>query len=284
MSDTPLAIIVGDYADNLHIELSYTSDLTTLSTFQYKLNDAQEWSVFSAGLDLSSEDTVLFRNLSDSLNKSTDSFYRFNITGAGDISISGSLAALNNFDTKNVKSFQFARLFEGNDNIVSVSGLSCQFLDLATHCYERMFADCINLEDVPTGLLPASGLANKCYKEMFQNCISLTSIPVLTAATLVPYCYEKMFEGCEWIPSAALTGVVDLAQGCYRDMFYKCSNLTSLEVDFTDWKSFKNTDLWLSDGAFFGTFIKPEKLDDKIGKIPQNWILIDKVEEQEEQP
>lgn len=279
---TPLIIIAGENTKDLNIKVENTIKLE-LTTIQYRVEGEAKWNAIpTTGIVLETSGVVEFRNLYNDFSKSNTSFYRFNITGVGDVTLSGALQGLNNFNKEKLKSYQFTRLFEGNDNIVSVSGLDFQFKKLQNNCYSRMFADCINLENIP--MLTANTLAQKCYKEMFQGCISLTGAITMKEKVLKPYCYQKMFEGCEWIASADLSQAEEISLGCFRDMFYGCTNLTDITIRFDNWKSFKSTDLWLTNTAYFGNFTKPQKLSQKDdSKIPQSWKPFINIKEEYEQ-
>ena len=95
--------------------------------------------------------------------------------------------------------------------------------------YERMFANCKSLTNVP--ILPATTLSEKCYTKMFEGCISLTTLPngMLPSTNLSVACYQYMFEGCTGlttVPSDLLPATT-LAQSCYISMFRSCTSLTT---------------------------------------------------------
>ena len=140
-----------------------------------------------------------------------------------------------------------------------------------------MFSFCHSLTTAPQ--LPATGLAQGCYGHMFSNCTGLVIAPALPATTLAYACYAEMFNGCISLIEAPELPAATLTTHCYNGMFQGCSSLTSINVNFTNWRSnYYSTSNWVNEVPQSGIFYKPAGLSTEIGisRIPLGWTVIDK--------
>lgn len=125
---------------------------------------------------------------------------------------------------------------------------------LAEYCYHFMFYNCISLTKAPK--LPVTTLVISCYSSMFCQCISLTKAPELPATTLAPSCYYQMFSNCTSLTKAPELPATALVSDCYGRMFYNCTKLNYVKALFTTTPSDSYTNVWLSNVAGTGTFVK----------------------------
>ena len=123
------------------------------------------------------------------------------------------------------EAYAFCNLFYSNTTLTDASGLLLPAMQLAEHCYERMFSSCTALIAAPA--LPATQLAEACYYNMFYRCSSLTAAPELPAMQLAAYCYFSMFYGCSALTAAPALPATQLAKDCYNQMFRGCTALTT---------------------------------------------------------
>ena len=124
-----------------------------------------------------------------------------------------------------------------------------------------MFADCLDLEEVPEDLLPATAMVKGAYAQMFQGCKNLKNMPELPAKTLAEGCYQKMFKDCEDLDIVPKLMADRLEKDCYREMFYGCGKINSIECSFDNWNDYHATDLWLSNTKDCTIFIQDKKLN-----------------------
>lgn len=88
---------------------------------------------------------------------------------------------------------------------------------------------------------------------MFGSCPSLTKAPNILATTLAYRSLHTMFAGC--------------------------TNLSNIEVAFTNWTQATDaTWNWVSNVASNGTFTKPSSLAQEFGtsRIPSGWTVVNK--------
>lgn len=228
----------------------------------------------------------------------------FNIA-EDEIDASGSIMSLIDGGTGTIftipNSYCFQALFRGNTKLISCPSLPATILK--ENCYLYIFAGCSNLL-YPPEIIPANELANGSCDFMFQGCESLLSAPKLPCLNLAPLCYQHMFSGCSSLteapelPATSLcercydsmffgTGITKtpylpaqfLAPGCYNGMFFNCHNLTSVNVNFTNWDDANSsTNNWLSGVPELSTseFWCPENLDKTlrdVSHIPNSWTI-----------
>ena len=87
-----------------------------------------------------------------------------------------------------------------------------------------------------------------------------------------------MFTGCTSLTAAPTLLATTLAKNCYFEMFRSCSNLSSIQVAFTDWTDTEDaTKYWVYEVAANGVFTKPVTLSTEFGesRIPTNWRIKD---------
>lgn len=261
--------------NTLNIKLIAVGNPYTIN-LKFKIDDSG-WSYYKFGdvINLTENQTVSFFGDPTNINFSKDlnNFYKFVIQGNGYTTITGNINSLTQKDQIQ-KAPNFNRLFENCKQIVDASQLELPFNNLSNNCYARLFFNCDHLLTPPQ--LPATVLAQKCYWNMFKKCTSLTVIPQLPAINLAIGCYQSMFECCTNLRTISVLPAVKLIKNCYNSMFYNCSNLNQIEVKFLTWSNYNATDIWLSNVAKEGTFIKPKELEEKEGKgfIPRNWIVV----------
>ena len=87
-----------------------------------------------------------------------------------------------------------------------------------------------------------------------------------------------MFEGCTSLTSFRdnTWSGISLVDHCFYRMFYGCSNLSSIYIQFSDWKASVNaTKDWVSGVAVDGTFTKSNNLSEQYGTsyIPVGWTV-----------
>ena len=113
-----------------------------------------------------------------------------------------SLIDENNFATNKTlkESWNFYKLFNGNENLTDASGLLLPATKVTQACYSYMFYNCSNMTAGPAEL-PAMELEGSCYEYMFSGCTSLTAGPVLPAPVLPEACYYYMFYNCKNLAS-----------------------------------------------------------------------------------
>ncbi len=128
------------------------------------------------------------------------------------------------------------------------------FSESSEHYYSFSMTGSISAKGSVMSLIDGKGettvIPNEyCFYGLFKDCVSLTHAPRLTATTLKPHCYSNIFAGC--------------------------SNLSSIEVSFTEWDDF--CDDWVSGVAANGSFIAPKELPQSYGTdgVPSGWTIYD---------
>lgn len=220
------------------INLQYSKNGGTWTDYTWSGNNGQT-------IELSQNDTVAFSgNNNGFFSKDFNNRYKFAMTGT--IEAVGNIQSLMNFGEIST-----------------------------THCYNNLFENCTSLTTPP--LLPASSLTNYCYLGMFNGCTNLSTAPSLPATVLARECYCWMLSNTK-ISSVVIPSATTLAQACYASMLRNNSNLSSIEVGFTNWNNGSYTDNWVNSVAANGTFIKPSALPTTRGNnyIPNNWTVVNK--------
>ena len=122
-------------------------------------------------------DYVQFRNLSEKLSTSTESYVQFSMTG--EIAASGNIQSMLNWNSS-CNDYCYYNLFNQCKGILNAPELSVSKLGIS--CYENMFNGCEGLKNAPK--LISEILVDSCYKNMFSGCASLKIAPELPATTL----------------------------------------------------------------------------------------------------
>jgi len=199
--------------------------ISSNQTLEYSIDHGNTWEKFTIDniIILSSVGSIIYiRGFLFNSNQSSN-YTQFEISG--DVSVSGNINALWNYQNLNVplKPLCAYNLFKSCNGLTDASELALPSTTLAGSCYSMMFADCPNLIHGPA--LPATTLATGCYQYMFDNCISLVKAPELPAITMVNGCYQYMFSDCISLVEAPELPATTLASGCYCCMFEGCINL-----------------------------------------------------------
>lgn len=144
-------------------------------------------------------------------------------------------------------------------------------MNLAPSCYMGMFTGCKKLTEVPE--LPAVNLEKYCYKWMFNDCITLKCGSYLPATELKEDCYGWLYSGCLSLVLAPQLMAEELVNGCYNAIFASCPSLSSITVNFKEWKD-NCTNQWVLNAGSNGAFYKNKILFIERGKnfIPENWL------------
>ena len=202
---------------------------------QYSLNGGAKTAVTTDEIVLNAGDKVAFYGNGTTITSygSSATYDCTRITGNGDgftCKVYGNIMSLvdeENFATAKTLSeaYAFCNLFYSNTTLTDASGLLLPAMQLAEHCYERMFSSCTALIAAPA--LPATQLAEACYYNMFYRCSALTAAPELPAMQLAAYCYFSMFYGCSALTAAPALPATQLAKDCYNQMFRGCTALTT---------------------------------------------------------
>ena len=282
---TPPIQASGDYLTFYALEdVAFLFNGRNGNTVQYSLDSGSTWATLSANAatpTITSGNTVLWKGeLIPSTSVSSgvgigvfSSTGRFNIGGnpmsllygdnfRGQTSLSG-------------KDYAFAALFSGCQGLINAERLALPATTLSSNCYNSMFMDCVNLEKVPVKLLPATTLTEYCYQRMFRTCYSLTTVLELPALTLSRGCYSGMFYSCRNLPQAPVLNAKTLVTYCYAEMFNGCSKLNYIKCLATDISATGCTNIWVTDVASSGTFVKDANITWGIGTsgIPSNWTV-----------
>lgn len=138
--------------------------------------------------------------------------------------------------------------------------------------FEYLFMGNTALRHIHNLKLPAMILSESCYKAMFANCTNIDGIPTLPATDLVWECYATMFYGCRNIIRVDLPAVNYAYRSCFR-MFYECSSLSSMRTYADDNYSDECTLEWLYGVSSSGTFGADGTACWKQGPdgVPYNW-------------
>ena len=223
---------IYDYLIYIPLSFEILEDGTVGSTFNktihYRLNDSNNWKLFTSNVSVKKGDIISFKGD----NGRYGDYYRnnsyiFNTTCK--FNICGNIMSLiNSTNFSNLKDIDFsdcfAYLFYNCNKLISAKNLILPVTYLIEYCYNSMFQNCSNL--IITPKLPAINLSENCYSNMFSGCISLTTAPQLPATTLELRCYQCMFEGCTSLTTAPELPATTLAESCYNSMFANCISLT----------------------------------------------------------
>lgn len=139
-------------------------------------------------------------------------------------------------------------MFEGCEGITSIPD-GYLHLDTKEHCYERMFANCTNLQNIAA---LADSAADYSCKEMYKGCTSLVDVNVSTT-TLGAYSFEGMFEDCESIKNVIL-GFTRVSDGSCQRMLRNLTSLESITTNFYYPKGFSDNTFtnWVEGVKNFG--------------------------------
>ena len=113
----------------------------------------------------------------------------------------------------------------------SFNGIKLSSKNLSEGCYQRMFANCKNLTNVPD--LPATDLKDYCYGNMFGGCTKLTKTGEVSWTNTANRSCEYMFAGCTGltdISDTIFSDNVNLTTECYVGMFERCTNISSVRI------------------------------------------------------
>lgn len=210
------------------------------------------------------------------LSKDGSNYYQFEVTGEGTVEVEGDLISLINNDAY-VKQYQFFNLFKGCSKITSIANLNFP-ASIADWCYANMFMDCTGLVNAGT-TLPATATSRWCYQGMFARCTALTTPPNILATKLAPFCYMGMFTGCTSLVTApSLFNRTVEGDFSTNIMFKDCSNLSTIQVSFTNWPSGGTwSRKWLNGVSNTGLFIHPNTLPvsaiEATSAVPAGWTL-----------
>lgn len=228
--------------------------------FSYNVNEV---------VSLSDGQIITFSWLDSTFSKNFQNRYQFITDGDGTLIVSGTINDL-------IDDYQYCCLFKDCTNIVDTSQLILPN-NTTDWCYACMFMGCVNLASAPT--LPATTIAKWCYQGMFAGCTLLANAPNLPAETLTPKCYFHMFNSCESMENTPYLPASALTDWCYTGMFRNCQNLSSINVDFTEWDDENDATFYWNYGvAASGTFYKPSTLSTVYSEngIPVNWTVVNK--------
>lgn len=141
----------------------------------------------------------------------------------GNVKVSGSLAALNNYKNLSVGGTgDFESTFYGMTTISDASELVLPQPSRPLH-FANLFAECSSLISPPA--LPFTYLAESCYEGMFAG-TALRYTPELPAKILAAHCYQRMFANCKQLYSGGFLPAPVLQDSCYYEMFAGCTALT----------------------------------------------------------
>lgn len=224
-------------------------------------------------INLNDGESVSFYNTTTSFSQYFNKYYYFYTAGQGELILSGNIMSLINYSKKIQNQYQFYKLFYNCKNIYNAAKLDLPAKKLHEYCYCGMFKDCINLMYPPK--LNSTKLENDCYSTMFWGCTNLQYPPDLPAKKLAINCYFAMFFNCESITIAPDLPAKELVPGCYENMFENCKKLSSISVNFIDWKKQNDTFRWLNNVANNGLFFKKINLKEYYGPnyIPTGWLI-----------
>lgn len=175
--------------------------------------------------------------------------------------------------------YAFMYLFKNCTNLQSIPSGLLPATGLGYQCYAYTFMGCSGLTSLPADLLPATVLGYECYQGMFYKCTGLTSLPagLLPATSLARQCYKNMFMGCSNLTSVprGLLPAETLGASCYANMFEGCSSLKEIYVPFTQWNPTNATTQWVKGVSANGVFHCPETLPQTFGvnNIPTGWTV-----------
>lgn len=145
---------------------------------------------------------------------------------SGDIQ---SLSAGDDFKNQNNLATFAASLFSGKS--WTFNGIVLSSKNLSENCYQRMFAFCTNVTNVPE--LPAETLQDYCYSHMFNGCTKLTKTGNVSWTNTANRCCEYMFSDCTGLTDVSDTifsNNVNLTSECYMGMFQGCTNISSVTI------------------------------------------------------
>ena len=263
-----LPLTLEAVAENGTMNVTFTSTLPDVTTFEYSIDGGQSWRVFtisggkpayrygdkkpwqtqaeaSATRTISGVHQILIKGNNESYGSTEKGDLRddylngdvryLSIEVNADCYIYGNVMSLiggDDFATKTELSGKanFYRMFEGNANLMSHPSkkLLLPATTLTESCYYGMFSGCSALTAAPA--LPATTLKDYCYFSMFSNCTALTTAPALPATTMTKSCYREMFYYCTALTTAPDLPATTLADDCYNFMFSSCKALTTAPV------------------------------------------------------
>ena len=141
------------------------------------------------------------------------------------------------------------KTFNVGGNILSLLAENLEVAWIPSYAFYCLFGE-TNVVDASKLILTMTG--SNSYQRAFYRCSFLLKAPELLATTLDYYCYHSMF--------------------------YECSNLSKINVAFTDWATVYNaTTDWVNNVSPSGTFYCPADLNTSTkdsSHVPTGWTVI----------
>lgn len=206
-----ITVLDGEVGETI-IEPKFYERSITPPNLQYRVNNGS-WKDFvfgtTAAITAQPRDVIQWKGLNPNgvsvVMNNYLNYLNFSISG-NPVSLSGSIMSLidgmGECDTIPCD-YCFTELFS-NANIKTISDDFLPALTLKSHCYDKTFYNCKNLEKAP--LLPAKELKLECYHGLFQMCKKLNYVKCLaTIGTFFPSASATT----NWLNGVAPTGTLE---------------------------------------------------------------------------
>lgn len=128
---------------------------------------------------------------------------------------------------------------------------------LTRYCYQKMFADCTGLVNIPSNFIAATSPGDAAMRGMFAGCTSLKRAPDILCSYATDWCFVRMFQGCSSLN------------------YIKC--LVKNGTSGPSYMPYQDFEEWMDGVSSTGTFVTPSDASWYNGKhgIPTGWTRVD---------
>lgn len=242
-------------------EFSIIPNFASGGNFYYSTDLGQTWvKIGSSGITIASGifesdpdviDYILVRGSGNSV-VTGENGSEWEIKGDGGIFCVGNINTLLDYQyipTSIAESYCFARMFQGQDHLVSAPELPAT--EISEFCYFRMFRGCYAIDAAPE--LPARNVPDSAYAEMFRNCRSLIHPPRIGGRTFGSSSCANMFLEDVNLVTVPEMMITESAINSFINMF---SGITNFEVhDSPSYTTSPTYDVLICDIKDSGNFV-----------------------------
>lgn len=172
----------------------------------------------------------------------------------------------------------FMHMFNNCKSLVNAPILNIE--TVGDSCCKFMFQDCENLQLSNDFILKPTQLATYCYNSMFAGCKSITTLNenmLMGEGSFPDFCCWCMFANCTNLTTTPIIKATSVAQQSLANMFENCPNVNEITLHVLATEKYNQFDNWVNGVANVGTMYKSALLTLPIGAsgIPNGWTVVD---------
>ena len=165
-------------------------------------------------------------------------------------------------------------MFYNCTNLKKPSKFKTQTTKLSNNCFQYMYANCVNLEEVAE-LIIDEPLGSDCYG-MYMGCTSLKDASKIIINKPQISSYRRMFYGCTSLEFSPTINCLGLSQDIFKETFYDCQSLQYIKALFTSTPGSSYTSNWVYGVPNNGIFVKNKAATWNVrgvNGIPNGWTI-----------